>query len=320
MMGTGPFAVPTLRKLVQQSDHEVVALVTRPVPPAKGRRKSPANPMRDTAVELGISIFEPASVNSVEAVQQLVDYDADIAVVCDYGQILKPTALAAARLGSVNLHGSLLPRYRGAAPVQWALYHGDSVTGVTVIQMTPGLDAGPILEQVETPIEDEDDGATLETKLAEIGCDAVIRALERLDTWDGASPLGSSQEESKVTKAPRITKQMGLIDWTRSAHQIRNQVRAFKPWPGSYTFLPLASGKKLRAIIDQVSDSDIAFDKHSTASGRILSESPDQLLIGTSTVPLSIDRIQPAGKRVMDVAEFLRGHSLKVGDSVSNTE
>lgn len=320
MMGTGPFAVPTFQKLVTQSDHDVVALVTRPVPPTKGRRKSPANPMRDAAIELGVDTFEPENINAADAVQRLVEYNAAISVVCDYGQILKPPALAATRLGGINLHGSLLPSYRGAAPVQWALYHGESITGISVILMTPGLDAGPILEMVETPINEADDGAILEARLANLGSDAVLRTLERLNEWDGSSPLGIPQDESRISKAPRITKQMGLIDWNRSAQQIRNQIQAFKPWPGSFTFLPTATGKNLRVIIDQVSIHELDLDGHSAASGTILSVSPEQLLIKTSTQALSIERLQPAGKRTMDIAEFLRGHSMQTGRMLSNAE
>ena len=320
MMGTGPFAVPTFRKLVTQSDHNVVALVTRPVPPAKGRRKSPANPMREAAIELNVDTFEPENINATDAVQHLMGYDAEVAVVCDYGQILKPPALAAARRGCINLHGSMLPYYRGAAPVQWALYNGESITGVSVILMTPGLDAGPILEMVETPIDDDDDGASLEHRLADLGSDAVLRTLERLNEWDGESALGIPQDENRVSKAPRITKQMGLIDWNRSAEQIRNQIRAFKPWPGSYTFLPITGDKNLRVIVDQVSIHDVDPGNHSAASGTILSVSPDHLIVKTSTHALSIDRLQPAGKRVMEIAEFLRGYSLQTGQMLATTE
>ena len=143
MMGTGPFAVPTFARLLE-SEHEVLALVTRPVPPPRGRKsKAPPNPMRDFGEEKGVEIFAPASINDAEAQQQLREWDADLFVVCDYGQILARETLGLAKYGGINLHGSLLPKYRGAAPVNWAILKGDEHSGITVIHMTPKLDAGP---------------------------------------------------------------------------------------------------------------------------------------------------------------------------------
>jgi methionyl-tRNA formyltransferase len=193
MMGTGPFAVPTFRALVA-SPHDVAALVTRP---ARGKTRSsgpPDNPMRAAADELGIVVYEPENVNQTESVELLQSLQADLLVVCDYGQILRPSALATAARGGINLHGSLLPRHRGAAPVQWALICGDEETGVTVIHMTPQLDAGPCLVQVRTPIRADEDAQALEARLAEMGVDAVRDALDLLADWDGTSPLGWFQQ------------------------------------------------------------------------------------------------------------------------------
>ena len=168
MMGTGPFAVPTFRALLA-SPHEMLGLVTRPDKPAHRREKSPANPMREVALQHRLKVFEPESINSPEAQAWLGELAADLFVVCDYGQILSRDILSLARLGGINLHASLLPKYRGAAPINWAIYHGETETGVTVIHMTPQLDAGPCLVQHRTPIGPDETAPDLETRLAELG-------------------------------------------------------------------------------------------------------------------------------------------------------
>ncbi len=179
MMGTGPFAVPTFRGLIASS-HVVAALVTRPDRPAHRREKTPVNPMREVARQHGLKVFEPESINSPEAQAQLRELAADLFVVCDYGQILARETLTLARHGGINLHASLLPKYRGAAPINWAIYHGETETGVTVIHMTPQLDAGPSLVQHRTPIGPTETAPELEVRLAEIGSKAVLEAIDKL--------------------------------------------------------------------------------------------------------------------------------------------
>ena len=161
LMGTGPFAVPSFQSLLH-SRHQVVAVVTRPVPPARGRRKGPVNPVREMELNKHVPILDPPDVNAAAPRSQLAKFEADVLVVCDYGQILSVETLAVARLGGINLHGSLLPKYRGAAPVNWAIWHGEKETGVTVIHMTPRLDAGPCLAKQQTPIGPNEDAEQLE--------------------------------------------------------------------------------------------------------------------------------------------------------------
>ncbi len=307
MMGTGPFAVPTFERLVQ-STHEVAGLVTRPVPPASGKRRSPTNPMRDAATAMDVPVWAPDSINDQDSVSQLSEYQADLLVVCDYGQILSDDALSCGKLGGINLHGSLLPKYRGAAPINWALFHGELITGVTVIHMTRGLDAGPILTTRSTDIDESDDAVTLEVRLSQLGTDAVIDAIAQLENWDGESPMGELQDLQQVTRAPRLKKQDGRIDWQRSALEIRNQIRAFKPWPGSYT---VGGPKSQRWIIDEV---DVLDEVAEAAAGTVIQAAKDDFWVATGSGVLAIRKIQPAGKRVLAAGEFLRGSRLEVGD------
>lgn len=299
-LGTGPFAVPSLRMLVA-SEHEVLGVVTRP---PRGRRGEPPAPMAVAAGELGLSLWQPESVNLPESVEQLSGYNADLLVVCDYGEILKPPALEATRLGGINLHGSLLPKYRGAAPVQWAVLNGDAKTGATVIQMTPGLDAGPILGEVRTPIDPDETAGQLEARLSVLGAEATLAAVHGL----AAGTLqGTPQDTAQATKAPRLRKEDGLIDWTRPAAQIKNQVRGLQPWPRAFTSAPQAKGDPLRLMIDRVDlvDGD-------GEPGEVL-ETDKRLVVATGDGALEVLKLQPAGKRRMDAEDWLRGAAIETG-------
>jgi methionyl-tRNA formyltransferase len=303
MLGTGPFAMPTLRELAA-SAHEVLLAVSRP---PKGRRPLPA-PVQVAAEELGIPRWLPETVNSDEARAKLRELQADLLVVCDYGEILKSDTLAVARLGGINLHGSLLPKYRGAAPVQWAVLNGDAETGSTVIQMTPGLDAGPSIGVDRVAIDPDETAGELEARLSESGAQVVLDVLDKLATGT-AEPL--EQDKSQATKAPRLTKEQGEVDWSRSAHEIKNQARALHPWPRAYTSWQRAGGEPLRLILDRVQLADC--DVGSASPGTVLAVG-QKLIVATGAGCLSLEQIQPAGKRVMSAAEFLRGYQVKVGD------
>jgi methionyl-tRNA formyltransferase len=318
VLGTGPFAVPMFRALIR-SEHKILGLITKTTPPAKGREKHSLNPMRDAAESAGLSVFTPHSANSDECLALLADLTPDLLVVCDYGQILAPQILAASKRGGVNLHASLLPKYRGAAPIQWALYHGDVETGVSVIHMTPRLDGGPILEVRETAIGPDETHPELEQRLAELGVEPVLEAIRTLSNWDGSSALGRLQDSALVTKAPRLKKDHGSVDWSRSAEQLRNQVRALKPWPGTFTFWNRPGQEPLRLVIDGVSvfglgvragarSADLAY-----RPGEVVVSDSKQLIVATGDGGLSIAAIAPAGKRHMSVAEFLRGYRLSEG-------
>ena len=314
VMGTGGFAVPTFKALLD-SDHEIVELVTRPPRPVHGRQKtkSAVNPMREVAEQQGIHVTMPASINSPEAIERIAKLNVDLHVVCDYGQILSNAALATARLGGINLHASLLPKYRGAAPINWALYAGEAVTGVTVIHMTVKLDAGPNLVQTETKIRLDEDAVELELRLADLGVSAVSNAIQMLENWDGESQVGEQQDPSLASRAPRLKKADGRVDWSRSAEQIFDQVRAFKPWPGTYTEWQMGQ-KLMRLVLHQV---EVAEQPDVESSpGTIVHDDRTQTIVGCGQGGLRLIEVQPAGKKSMSMADFLRGHRLSSGDSI----
>ena len=313
MMGTGPFAVPTFRWLLD-SPHDAPALVTRPDRNVGRRRKAPPNPMREVAEQHGLPVFAPESINSGEAHSQLREQAAELFVVCDYGQSLSRETLGLADRGGINLHGSLLPKYRGAAPVHWAIYHGETVAGVSVIHMTPRLDGGPIIAVRETPIEQDETAAELERRLSEIGVDAVTESLGLLADVSPEDVIGQVQDPQAVTKAPRLCKADGAVDWSRTAEQIRNQVRAFQPWPGTYTNLIREGHEPVRLILDRVSATPGEAASGGGTPGRIVLIEKDRLLVATGGGLLSLDAVQPSGKRVLEIGEWLRGHKVTTED------
>ncbi|MEN6451152.1 MAG: methionyl-tRNA formyltransferase [Thermoguttaceae bacterium] len=312
MMGTGPFALPTFRRLYETA-HQVVALVTGPVRTHRGKQVEPASLLREVAGERGTPILDPEDVNADEFAAPLRALAADLFIVCDYGQILSPATLGAARLGGINLHASLLPKYRGAAPINWAIYHGETETGVTVIHMTPRLDAGPCIAQLRVDIGPDETAGQLEARLADLGTPLVCETIDRLERGD-ARPL--AQDAALASRAPRLKKTDGEIDWRRSAAAIKNQIRAFEPWPRSYTFWHRPDGTPVRLIVPSASVGSLptAASTSTALPGTVLEAADDRLTIATGEGVLAPATIQPAGKREMPVAEFLRGHHVRPGD------
>jgi len=327
VMGTGPFAVPMLEALVA-SPHEVVAVVTRPDHAPPGRRPPP-NPMREAAVAAGLPVLDPERINAPESLAILRGLAADLLVVCDYGQILSAEALAVAPLGGLNLHGSLLPRHRGAAPVQWAILEGDPLSGVSVIGMTPALDAGRVITARETPIGERETAPELEARLARIGGPAVLDAIERVQAavaaGHAASEVGIRQDETGATRAPRLAKADGVIDWSLPADRIERMRRALEPWPRAATFHERGDGQRQRLV---VAEADVApgeeFPASAAEPGTVLAAEtgPDTgrivVACGGGTV-LAITRLVPEGKRAMAAGEFLRGSSLRPGQRLGQT-
>jgi len=312
VLGTGPFAVPTLQSLLD-SQHEVLALVTRPTAPPKGRDKRSINPMQWLAESRGLPVHAPATINNDQGKQLISELKPELLVVCDYGELLAAEVLSLVPLGGINLHASLLPKYRGAAPIQWALLHGDSETGVSVIHMTPRLDGGPLLAARATAIGPNETHPELEARLAAFGIEPVQQAIDLLAHWDRRSPVGTPQDPAKATKAPRLKKEHGAVNWSHSAEQIRNQIRALKPWPGTFTFWRRPSGESLRLVIDDASAVRID-DRSSRSPGQVALSDGKQLIIATGDGALALTTIAPAGKRHMTVAEFLRGYHIRPGD------
>ncbi len=318
MLATGPFAVPTLKALAA-SHHEITQVITRP---PVGRNPE-ASPLQRAGEQLNLNLWSPETVNAPEAQSHLTSLNADLLVVCDYGEILKPETLATTRLGGINLHGSLLPKFRGAAPVQWAILKGEAETGNSVIQMTPGLDAGPCLAQQRTPIDPDEDAAQLESRLAQLGAAAVLQVIDELES-NRAHAI--PQDKTLASKAPRLKKEQGAINWNRPAQEIKNQVRALRPWPRAYTFLHRPEAAPLRLNIDRVdipstnsiSPTDWSLQRP-VNPGSIL-KSTTRLLIATADTPLEILTLQPAGKRSMTANDFLRGNRITAADRFANSE
>ena len=306
-MGTGPFGVPTFRALYD-TDHEIVAVVTIPLR-SRGSRPPVAGPVRQLAEAHRTPIFDPDDVNGEEARARLSEYGADLLVVCDYGQILSAETLATTRLGGVNLHGSLLPKYRGAAPVHWAIYHGESETGISVIHMTPKVDAGPVIEQARTPIGPDETAADVEARLSLMGPECVLGAIEALQAGT-AQPL--PQDRALASKAPRIKKTDGLVDWTRPAEAIRNHVRAMEPWPKTHTFWHRPKGLPMRLILGPVKVAETA--DPNAPPGTVLEAPGDRIVIAAGEGAVVLQTVQPAGKRLLEVREFLRGYHVQPGE------
>lgn len=321
LMGTGPFAVPSFEALAG-AGHEIVQVITRPERPGPGNRPPVKSPVRIWAETRGLPVVAPESINSDESLEMLVDARPDLLVVCDYGQILKPGALATARLGGINLHGSLLPAYRGAAPVQWAVLCGEEQTGVSVIHMTPKLDAGPVLTKRETPIGAKETAGELESRLSKIGVEATLEAVERLrESRSGGEqaevqplPLGEPQDPEQASRAPRLSKKDGRIVWTRPAEELDWHVRGMQPWPGAYTEIPPRGGRQsqpVRLTITDVDPSDRPVAEETDAGTVKVDQS--QLWVAAGDRWLRINRLKPAGRREMDAEEWLRGRPIDDG-------
>ncbi len=315
VMGTGPFAVPMFHGLLA-SPYEVAAVVTRPDRAPPGRRPPP-NPMREAAAAAGIDILDPDDVNAPAAVAALAALAPDLFVVCDYGQILSRDLLAVPPLGGINLHGSLLPRHRGAAPVQWAIREGDAMSGVSVIHMTPALDAGHVIVASATPIGPRETAADLEPRLAALGVEAVLEAVERLlaavAATGSVAGVGIPQEATKATRAPRLSKADGIVDWTWSATRIERLRRALEPWPRATTFFTRGDGERQRLVL---ADVEVASDPRAATAltGQVLDTTAGRIVVacGEGTA-LAITAVVPEGRRAMAAADFLRGSPLLPG-------
>jgi methionyl-tRNA formyltransferase len=307
MMGTGPFAVPTLQKLAA-SRHEIALVVTRP--PAG--RNAAASPLQRAGESVNLDVWAPATVNVPETQSRIASLAPDLLVVCDYGEILRPETLATSRLGGINLHGSLLPKYRGAAPVQWAILSGETQTGNSVIHMTPGLDAGPLLAQQRTPIDPDEDAEQLESRLAAMGAQAVLRVIDELESGTAQS---IPQDKALASKAPRLKKEQGAIDWSQTAQEIKNQVRALRIWPRAYSFWHRQQGEPIRINVDRAVVVYDTVPNRAPPSPGAIAEATDRLVIQTGENAIEILELQPSGKRSMQAAEFLRGYHPAVDDS-----
>jgi methionyl-tRNA formyltransferase len=315
MMGTGTFAEPTLEALLAEPD-PVVGVFTQPDREAgvkRGSTRQVGRGMKEIAQEKNVPVFQPADINAPEGAALLRDLQPDLLVVAAYGQILSKEVLSVPPLGGINVHASLLPKYRGAAPIAWAIFYGERQSGVTIIRMSPSLDAGDMLAQEALEILSGETAGELEARLAPLGAKLALEVIARLKT----GPLsGAKQDKTLATKAPKLKKEDGLIDWSRPAEQVANHVRAMQPWPTAYTFLRRDGKTPARIVVGRTG-------KIIAASLGAASPTPGLLRSGEGNTfwvctgggeAIEVLELQPAGKKRMRADEFLRGHPLKPGD------
>lgn len=313
MMGTGTFALPTFRALLS-SPHQVVGLFTQPDRVGRGHHHHP-HPMKEEAVRNGVPVFQPDVVNVPEYLDGLRGLQADLAVVAAYGQILSAELLSIPRLGAVNLHASLLPKYRGAAPIQYAVWKGETETGITLFQIEPKLDAGPILGMIKTPIGSNETAGELEDRLAEL---AVPLTMQVLDAIAAGRAVALPQNPGEATRARKLKKTDGEIPWGKRSKEIDWHVRAMQPWPMPFTWWHSDGHPPVRLQVLAVDRQDAptpeAGEFGTTSPGTILFVDERRVIVKTGDGSVALRTVRPDGKRAMDVAEFLRGHRMSPGD------
>jgi methionyl-tRNA formyltransferase len=296
--GTPEFAVPALRALLA-AGHQVVAVYTQPDRPAGRGRQLAQSAVKQCARELALTVEQPSSLRDVAAVERIQAQRADMLVVAAYGLILPPTVLALPRLGCINIHASLLPRWRGAAPIQRAILAGDAMTGITIMRMDAGLDTGPMLLERSTPIEPGDTAASLHDRLAEIGAAALLEAVPGI--IDG-SLLPRPQPGNGVTHAAKIRKDEAVIDWHAPAQHIERAVRAFNPWPVAETYW---NDRQLRVWAAQWLDT-----QHTAVPGQVVAADGQGLRVATGSGLLALTQVQLAGGKAMSAGDFLNAHRI----------
>jgi methionyl-tRNA formyltransferase len=314
MMGTGLFAEPTFAAILGSS-HQVVGFFTQPdrdIGAERGSTRQLGPGLKELARQKNVPIFQPESINTPEGAAQLRSLNPDLLVVAAYGQILTREILEAPTQGGINVHASLLPRYRGAAPIAWAIYRGEKESGVTIIRMSTGLDAGDILAQESTPIGAEETSGELEARLAQIGGRLALEIVEQMSRGPVA---GKPQDKSLVTKAPKLTKELGLIDWARTALEIQRQIRAMQPWPTAYSYLHRVGQSASRTIVYRVRAAATSTDsKREPGNIRVDQSSGGHLLVACGGGEIEVLELQPAGKKRMPASSFLRGFRPEAGD------
>lgn len=301
-MGTPDFSVGTLEALVE-AGHEVVLAVTQPDQP-KGRGKEMQfTPVKECAIKYNIPVYQPKRVREAECIEELRKYEADIMVVVAFGQILPKEILEMTKYGCVNVHASLLPKYRGAAPIQWSIIDGEEVTGVTTMQMNEGLDTGDMLLKVEIPIEEKETGGSLHDKLAEAGAKLCVETLEGLEAGT-ITPI--PQGETTTSYAKMLDKQLGNIDWNKRAIEIERLIRGLSPWPSAYT--------NWNDKVMKIWDASCASCESQAMPGTIVQVKKDAFLVQTGEGVLEVRELQIPGKKRMDAGAFLRGYQVKEGE------
>lgn len=306
-MGTPDFAVAPLEAILK-AGHEVTAVVTQP-DRQKGRgREVQYSPVKECALSYGIPVLQPLKIKEKDAVEELRKYPADIFVVAAFGQLLSEEILNMPRFGCINIHASLLPAYRGAAPIQWCVINGEEKTGVTIMQMAKGMDTGDILLQKEVVLDEKETGGSLFDRLMETGAELIVEALPKIEAGELIPVV---QKEELATYAGKITKDMGNIDFAKSAVTIERLIRGLNPWPSAFTHY---KGKILKIWeADVVSE---CVNAENPVPGTVIAMDKESFTLAAGEGALRIRSLQPEGKKRMSCAEFMRGYEVKVGEAL----
>lgn len=302
-MGTPDFSVGTLEALIE-AGHEIALVVTQPDKPKGRGGKMQYTPVKEVAVAHNIPVYQPKRIREPECIEELRKYNADIMVVIAFGQILPKEILEMTPYGCVNVHASLLPSYRGAAPIQWAVINGEKVSGVTTMQMNEGLDTGDMLLKVEIPLDEKETGGSLHDKLAAAGAQLCV---ETLDALKAGTVTPEKQGNSPTAYAKMLDKHMGKIDWKMSAKEIERLIRGLNPWPSAYTrWNENDKGMKIW-------EAEVAEGQTDKAAGTVVEVAKDGFFVQTGEGLLKITALQIPGKKRMDAAAFLRGYQMETG-------
>ena len=302
-VGTGEIGLPTLQMLRESPTHELLAVVTQPDKPAGRDQRLQPPPVKTALAKTAIPILQPTRIRHDEVVRQLRELAPDLLVVMAYGQILPRSVLEIPTIACLNLHASLLPRHRGAAPIQAAIAAGDPETGITVMYMDEGLDTGDLLGQESLTILPNETGGSLHDRLAQLAPEALAKALDQLTK--GTAPH-QPQDAAGATYAPKLTREAGSIDWSESAGAIERKIRAYDPWPGAFALLHVQSAKPRHLKIFRAT----AIDEAASAKpGSVIRPNELEILVATGSGLLRVDEVQLEGRRRMSTADFLRGFS-----------
>lgn len=303
-MGTPDFSVPTLKALIE-SRHEIVGVYTQPDREQGRGKKLVFSPVKQCAMEAGLPVFQPKSLRKQAVIDEMRALRADAIIVVAYGQILRKAVLEMTEYGCINVHGSLLPKYRGAAPIQWAVLNGEKTSGVTIMQLDEGIDTGDILARKEIVLDEKETGDSLFEKLSVLGGPLLLEVLEALEN---GTAVREKQGDSPTEYARMLDKSMGLLDFTRPAAELERLVRGLNSWPSAYTYL---NGKMLKVWM-----SDAAEDSSDAEPGTVIQVTKKDFTVKCGTDALKITELQPEGKKRMETAAFLLGYRICPGDRI----
>lgn len=312
-LGTGPLALPTFQALCDSTEHQLVGLVTQPDRAGKGHHQH-VNPLKELALARNLPVLQPDLIKAPESVERLQQLQADLFVVAAYGQILSKSVLAVPRLGTINIHASLLPKYRGATPIHAAILNGDSETGITIIQIEPKLDAGPMLGHATLAIQPDETTGQLEQRLAQLAIPLTLSVINQIAAGTAVRII---QDEQLATHVRKLSKTDGLVPWPKSAIEVERHIRGMQPWPGPFSFLHQPGKPPFRLQILSVKTVDVDSSPGDITPGTITAVSPDSFTVQCGCGTVSVLSLQPDGKRAMSTADFLRGRKTVVGETLA---